>query len=239
MTSILFLGFLIGLRHALEADHVAAVASLVTKTNSVNQAIKQGAVWGLGHTITLFLFGSAVILMDSVMPETMARTLEFCVGIMLVVLGIDVLRRIMRDKIHFHHHKHQDGKEHVHAHSHRGETTHSEASHDHEHTKGFPMRALLVGLMHGMAGSAALILLTLQTVTSPLTGMIYMALFGLGSIIGMAMLSVVISIPLRYSENGLTWLYNGLHVTIGIMTVLIGAALSYESGISFIDGGLI
>ena len=239
MTSILFLGFLIGLRHALEADHVAAVASLVTKTNSVNQAIKQGAVWGLGHTITLFLFGSAVILMDSVMPETMARTLEFCVGIMLVVLGIDVLRRIMRDKIHFHHHKHQDGKEHVNAHSHRGETTHSEASHDHEHTKGFPMRALLVGLMHGMAGSAALILLTLQTVTSPLTGMIYMALFGLGSIIGMAMLSVVISIPLRYSENGLTWLYNGLHVTIGIMTVLIGAALSYESGISFIDGGLI
>jgi len=234
MLSLLFIGFLIGMRHALEADHVAAVASLATTTNSLKDAVKHGAVWGMGHTITLFLFGSIVILTDSVMPENIALGLEFAVGIMLLVLGIDVIRRMMRDKVHFHTHQHDNNKQHFHAHKHVNESTHNPQQHKHEHSSKFPRKALFIGLMHGMAGSAALIFLTLQTITSPLIGLMYMLLFGIGSMIGMAALSIVIAIPLRYSEKGLTWLNNGLQGVIGIATIALGSILIYDTGTSFI-----
>ena len=234
MISILFLGILIGMRHAFEADHVAAVASLVTKNNSIRDSVKQGAAWGLGHTITLFIFGSIVLLMDTVMPERIATGLELIVGLMLVILGVDVIRRLLKEKVHFHTHRHDDGNEHFHAHSHKGEPTHDTSYHHHEHKKSFPYRSLIVGLMHGMAGSAALILLTLETIKSPLTGMLYMLLFGVGSILGMATLSIIISIPLRYSANGLTWLHNGFHATIGLTTIFLGSILAYESSSYFL-----
>lgn len=234
MASVLLLGFLIGMRHALEADHVAAVASLVSKNHSIGDSLRHGAVWGLGHTLTLVMFGSMVILIDSMVPERLALGLEFAVGFMLIVLGVDVLRRLVKDKIHFHGHKHVNAQIHFHAHSHRGETHHNPDNHEHEHLEGFPLRTLFVGLMHGMAGSAALILLTLQTVSSPLTGLFYMALFGLGSIFGMAALSVIISIPLRHSATGVTWLYNVFHIAIGIATIVLGSALAYESRIVFV-----
>lgn len=234
MTSVLLFGFLIGMRHALEADHVAAVASLVSRNHSISNSLKHGAVWGLGHSITLVLFGSIVILMDSVVPEQFALGLEFAVGFMLIVLGVDVLRRLVKDKIHFHAHKHVSEQKHFHAHSHSGEIRHNPESHEHEHRKGFPVRALFIGLMHGMAGSAALMLLTLQTVSSPLLGLFYMALFGLGSITGMAALSVIISFPLRHSATGISWLYNVFHVAIGITTIVLGIVLAYESRTIFV-----
>lgn len=234
MLSLLFVGLLIGMRHALEADHVAAVASLATTTNSLKSAVKHGAVWGLGHTITLFLFGSIVILTDSVMPENMAMGLEFAVGIMLVVLGIDVIRRMLRDRVHFHTHQHSNSQQHFHAHKHANEKTHNPNKHEHKHKDKFPLKALFIGIMHGMAGSAALILLTLQTVSSPWTGMLYMLLFGIGSIIGMAILSVIIAIPLKHSAKGLTWLNNGLQGVIGFATIIIGTTLVYDIGRNFI-----
>ncbi|MGI9265030.1 MAG: urease accessory protein, partial [Gammaproteobacteria bacterium] len=119
---------------------------------------------------------------------------------------------------------------HFHAHSHVGEREHKPERHNHTHAEGFPVRALYVGLMHGMAGSAALILLTLQTVESPLTGLIYIALFGIGSMAGMALLSLAIAIPLRCSAKGLTWLHNGLQGVIGLATILVGAFLVFQSG---------
>jgi len=223
--SILLLGFMIGMRHAIETDHVAAVASLATSSRSIGDTVRQGAVWGLGHTLTLFVFGSVVLVFDAVLPEQLAHTLELLVGIMLIVLGLDVLRRVAREKIHFHTHHHDDGEQHFHAHSHIGEREHKPERHHHVHTEGFPLRALYVGLMHGMAGSAALILLTLQTVESPVIGLIYIAVFGLGSMTGMALLSLVIAIPLRRSAKSLTWLHNGLQGVIGIATISIGAFL--------------
>lgn len=228
--TLLLLGFVIGMRHAVETDHVAAVASLATRTSSVRDTIRQGAAWGLGHTLTLFLFGSVVLVLDLIMPVRMAQILEFMVGLMLVGLGIDVLRRLVRDKVHFHVHHHDDGEVHFHAHSHVGERQHDPREHEHEHPEGFPVRALLVGLVHGMAGSAALILLTLQTVASPLLGLLYIALFGIGSMLGMALLSVIIAIPLRYSARGMTWLNNGLQLVIGAVTVGVGAMLVYQIG---------
>ncbi|MDH3691497.1 MAG: urease accessory protein [Gammaproteobacteria bacterium] len=229
--SLLLLGFLIGMQHALEADHLAAVAALTTRSRSVAATARQGAAWGLGHTVTLFLFGSIVLWLDRAVPDRLAYALEFAVGVMLVALGVDVLRRLSKQRVHFHSHEHDDGITHFHAHSHVKATDHHNDSHRHDHAKGFALRALFVGLMHGMAGSAALILLTLQTVQSPLVGMMYIGLFGIGSIVGMAVLSATIAIPLRYSANALTWLHNGLHVTIGVVTIVLGLLLMHQVGV--------
>ncbi|MGB5177644.1 MAG: urease accessory protein [Gammaproteobacteria bacterium] len=235
--SLLSLGFLLGMRHALETDHVAAMASLVTRSGSVGDSIRQGAVWGAGHTLTLFLFGSLVLLLDTVMPEKLAQGLEFMVGLMLVGLGIDVLRRLQRDRIHFHFHRHVDGQRHLHAHSHAGERGYTAVHHHYHHNRRrFPLRALFVGIMHGMAGSAVLILLTLQSVHSPLTGMVYILLFGVGSIAGMATLSAIIAVPLHYSITGLGRVHNGLQALVGVSTLCVGGMMLFDIGIT---GGLL
>jgi sulfite exporter TauE/SafE len=233
--SLLSLGFLLGMRHALESDHVAAVASLATRSRSMGDTLRQGAVWGAGHTLTLFIFGSLVLLLDAVIPETLARVLEFMVGLMLIGLGIDVLRRLLSERIHFHVHRHADGRLHFHATSHAGERVH-ESVHHHHHEGRFPLRALFVGMMHGMAGSAALILLTLQSVHSPLTGMLYILLFGVGSIAGMAALSAIIAVPLSYSFSSLRWARTGLHALVGVITLYVGGMTVYHIGIA---GGLL
>ncbi|MBA3848226.1 MAG: urease accessory protein, partial [Planctomycetes bacterium] len=173
MNAILVLGFLLGMRHALEADHVAAVASLATRSRGSRHAMFQGIAWGLGHTITLFLACSAVLFLDTVVPERLAQGLEAAVGAMLILLGADVIRRMLRDRVHFHTHQHGDGVVHFHAHSHAGESGPHISQHRHGHLRDFPVRALCIGLMHGLAGSAALILLTLTTVASPKLGLLY------------------------------------------------------------------
>ncbi len=232
MTGVLLFGFLLGMRHALEADHVAAVASLATRSTSLKYTIKLGTVWGFGHTLALFLFGSMILMLDTIVPGQLARALECAVGVMLIILGVDVLHRLYKERIHFHLHRHASGEVHfhAHAHSHSGEKEHNSNQHNHIHPKEFPIRALLIGLMHGMAGSAALILLTLQTVDSIMQGFLYIALFGIGSIIGMAILSMVIAIPLRHSPTGLTWLHNGIQATVGFATLALGFSVIYEIG---------
>lgn len=226
MSEILILGFLIGMRHALEADHIAAVASLATRTHSIRQAVFQGTIWGLGHTITLFLVCSAVLLLETAVPGDLAQGLEMAVGVMLILLGTDVVLRMLRKRVHFHIHQHFDGTVHFHAHSHTGDS--EPAHHEHEHSRHFPTRALCVGLMHGLAGSAALIIITLGTVASTVTGLIYVALFGIGSIGGMAILSLAISVPLRGARH-FTWLHNGTQATVGLATMAIGTTLVYEN----------
>lgn len=237
MISTLLLGFLIGMRHALEADHVAAVASLATRAGSAAQTVRLGVAWGLGHTFTLMLFGGAVLWLDSVVPEQLAQALEFAVGCMLILLGADVLRRLALQRIHFHTHQHLDGPRHFHAHRHVAQRPHDREAHRHVHPRGFPYRALLVGLMHGMAGSAALILLTLQTMTSPWLGMVYIAVFGIGSVAGMALLSIIIAVPLQRSARGLTWAHNALQLVIGVVTVTLGALVIYNTELTLASFG--
>ncbi|MDQ7057552.1 MAG: urease accessory protein [Ghiorsea sp.] len=231
MLSILIFGFLLGLRHAFEADHVAAVASMATRSTSLAEGIRMGATWGMGHTLTLLLFGSIVIFSDSLIPETMALSLEFVVGIMLVALGVDVIYKMRKERIHFHVHEHADGIKHFHAHSHANEGVHKESAHEHEHKKRFPLRALFVGMMHGMAGSAALIILTLQTVETPTMGLVYILIFGFGSVAGMALMAMVIMIPLRHSAKRLTHVYARIQATIGVATLTLGAYVMYEIGV--------
>jgi len=227
--SVMFLGFLMGLRHALEADHVAAIAALSSRTSSTREAVRIGLVWGLGHTVTLLIVGTLVVVLDAVAPVQFAAYLELAVGVMLVALGVDVIRRVVRDRIHFHVHGHTSGVVHFHAHAHKGARTHGEEAHHHVHPKGFPYRALLVGLMHGMAGSAALILLTISKVDSVALAVGYMALFGVGSLLGMGTLSVIIAWPLRATARSLTWAHNGLQCVLGIATVTLGVLLIHDT----------
>lgn len=217
------------MRHTLEADHLAAVASLTTHANSKREALRQGAVWGLGHTLTLFIFGFIALLLDRSISAELAATMEFAVGLMLCGLGLDVLYRLHKNRIHFHSHQHANEETHFHAHSHHKQENHNNDPHQHSHDAMFPKRALLVGIVHGLAGSAALIVLTLQTVDSIATGLLYIALFGVGSIIGMASLSFIVAIPLRRSAKGLTRLHTGLQLGIGVLTILIGGQLALEN----------
>jgi hypothetical protein len=228
MFGILGLGFLVGMQHALEADHIAAVSSIAARRSQVADIVKHGLTWGLGHTLTLFVFAGCAILLGRAIPESLARPLETAVGIMLVGLGAHVLWRLWRDRVHFHKHGHGDGTVHVHAHGHAGETTpHSRTAHAHEH--GFRWRSLLVGLMHGMAGSAALLMLIVSQTSSPAVGLGYVALFGVGSMIGMGALSTVIAVPLAVSARWLTWANRGLQGAVGIVTAAIGVTTIVET----------
>lgn len=228
---VILLGFLIGLQHALEADHVAAVASLSTRGHSTAEAARLGTAWGIGHALTLFLFGGLVLTIDALVPESFAKGLELAVGFMLVLLGLDVLRRLARERVHFHLHRHGE-KVHFHAHSHHQVAAHADDPHQHEHPRPFPLRALLVGVMHGMAGSAALMILTLGKVVSITQGLFYIALFGIGSILGMALLATAISLPLRYTTRYFTWAHTGLKTMVGLVTVGLGCSLIYQVGIT-------
>ena len=221
MFGILGLGFLLGMQHALEADHIAAVSSIAARRSHVGDIVKHGLTWGLGHTLTLFVFAGAAILLGRAIPETIARPIETAVGVMLIGLGAHVLWRLWRDRVHFHQHGHDDGTVHFHAHSHAGETTpHVRTAHAHDH--GFRWRTLLVGLMHGMAGSAALLLLAVTQASSPVAGLGYVALFGIGSMIGMGALSSVIAVPLAASARWLTWANRALQGAVGLVTIAIG-----------------
>ena len=234
MGSILLLGLLIGMKHAIEADHVAAVASLAGRNQSLRDALRMGLAWGLGHTVALFAVGAVVLSLDTVLPERIALILEFGVGIMLVWLGLDVIRRLIKARIHFHAHQHVDGTKHFHAHSHANEGAQNRLRHEHEHRRAITLRALAVGLMHGMAGSAALILLTLGEIDSLWVALAYMALFGLGSMLGMAALSIIIAVPLQRMAKHLTWAHSSLNAMVGMVTIGIGAWVMYSAGV--VDG---
>jgi hypothetical protein len=228
MFGILGLGFLLGMQHALEADHIAAVSSIAARRSHVADIVKHGLTWGLGHTLTLFVFAGAAILLGRAIPDSVAQPLETAVGVMLIGLGTHVLWRLRRDRVHFHQHGHGDGTVHFHAHSHAGEATpHVRAAHAHDH--GFRWRTLLVGLMHGMAGSAALLVLTVTQASSPAAGLGYIALFGVGSMIGMGALSTVIAIPLVASARWLTWANRGLQAAVGLVTIAIGVMTVVET----------
>lgn len=221
MFGILGLGFLLGMQHALEADHIAAVSSIAARRSQVGDIVRHGLTWGLGHTLTLFVFAGAALLLGHAIPESLSRPIETAVGVMLVGLGAHVLWRLWRDRVHFHRHGHGDGTVHFHAHSHAGEAApHARAAHAHEH--GFRWRTLLVGLMHGMAGSAALLVLTVSQASSPAVGLGYVALFGIGSMIGMGALSTLIAVPLAATARWLTFANQGLQAAVGAVTIAIG-----------------
>jgi sulfite exporter TauE/SafE len=225
MVGPLLLGFLLGMKHALEADHVAAVAALATRSPSMGERIKLAGMWGLGHAGTIVIFGALVLALGLSLPPALAlaQVFEGAVGLMLIALGVDVLRRLRTRRVHFHTHQHGDGTHHFHAHAHERARPHEPAHHVHEHP-GSPLpRALLVGTVHGLAGSAALVLLSLEVARSAPQAFAYVATFALGSLIGMCALSLAISLPLRILPARLGVATRRLEGALGLVTIALGS----------------
>lgn len=227
--TLLFFGCIVGMQHALEADHLAAVAALSTGKSSRQALVLRGSIWGLGHTITLLtICGVLLFLGKSISPRAEAM-LEFAVGTMIVYLGATVLYRLWKRRAHFHFHKHEQGLHHLHIHAHSGDTdTHANSPHQHEHHDLGLGRSLVVGMMHGAAGSAALLVLAVAA-DSFAQAAAYVLAFGAGSIIGMAALSFVASYPLRLMENYADWLNKFAFACIGCTAIVIGVVLMGDS----------
>jgi ABC-type nickel/cobalt efflux system permease component RcnA len=231
--SLLALGFVLGIRHALEADHVAAVATLATRASSPRVTARLAAMWGAGHAATLFVVAGSVVLLGAAIPDGLARVLEGAAGALLIVLGMDVLRRLRRQHVHFHVHQHGGGVRHLHAHAHAVQAgdAHHAAPHEHEHAPLVFWRALLVGGVHGMAGSAALVVLSLQSVSSPLGALGYVAVFGLGSVLGMVLFSMAIALPFRLRARRLEGAWRSLQAALGAASIALGAWVVLRAGL--------
>ncbi|MBA2253190.1 MAG: urease accessory protein UreH [Nitrospirales bacterium] len=165
--TILGFGFLLGARHALDADHLAAISTILSKRPCLQTSSFIGLCWGFGHTLMLLLVGVAVILLKVTIPESVAQTLEFGIGMMLVVLGSSLAWSLYQERWHLHTHEH-DGESHLHLHSHQ-----ADEHHRHYHWMHLSVRPLLIGMAHGLAGSAALMLMVLSTVQTMWQGMAY------------------------------------------------------------------
>ena len=229
--TMLFLGFLVGLRHALEADHIAAVTSLASRSASLLDRVKVAAMWGSGHALTLTLLGGALVALGASLPEHVARGFEIAAGLMLVALGIDVLRRLRARRIHFHVHQHGDGIRHVHAHAHTPSTQHDAAAHDHQHLRSLLPRALAVGSIHGLAGSGALVVLSMQMIGSGALALAYVVCFAVGSILGMVAFSLVLTLPFALSPRLLERTAGRLELVVGLATISIGCWMAVQAAI--------
>ena len=191
LISALGVGFLLGLRHALDADHVAAVSTFVSRRRGLYASCVLGTFWGLGHTGALLLAAVVTILLRLRIPPEVDRTVEALVALLVVALGANVLVRALGSiRVHRHEHAHR-GHSHRHLHLHVGSTM----SHTHGHVIDHGTRPLLMGALHGLAGSAALLLLVLATMPSTAAALLYVTVFGVGSTVGMVIVSGMISIP--------------------------------------------
>jgi len=230
MIAVLALGFVIGMQHALEADHVAAVSTLVSRERGIKSMLSHGAVWGLGHSVVLIVVGGLAVALGVALEPLFSGLLEAAVGVMLILLGGHLLVRLARDRVHFHRHQHGEHPPHVHAHSHRGdELPHSRSLHRHQHSKGSWWRTLAVGVMHGLAGTAAVVVLTSAAQRTVVDAVIYLCVFGLGSIVGMVALTAVVSVPLALTARALTGMHRSLQLAIGLLTVGVGGVVVWRS----------
>jgi len=221
---VLGLGILLGMQHATEADHLAAVATFAGRERSLAQGLRLGIAWGCGHTLTLLLVAGGIGLLGWVISPALAGHFEQAVGAMLIVLGANLARRLWRERFHFHGHVHDDGHAHFHGHAHRERRApHDAAAHRHGHR--LPARGLVVGMVHGLAGSAALALMASQALPSPAMQLLYVALFGLGSIVGMALLSGAVALSIHLTARRLTRLHRTFNAGVAVVSVLLGSRM--------------
>ena len=217
---VLMIGFILGLQHAVEADHLAAVSTIVSEKKSLWSASIVGGFWGLGHTISLFVVGTVVIFLRLQISEAVEAKLEAVVGGMLILLGLNALRKLFNaQEIHAHVHEHGQ-HEHTHFHIHKKR---EEGSHHR-----FSPRSILIGMVHGLAGSAALMLLVVPTISSPFLALAYIVVFGIGSIGGMMAMSFLIGLPLHFTVNRFVFLNKGIRLCAGVFSLGLGAFIVYE-----------
>ncbi len=226
-TLVLTLGLVIGLKHAFEPDHIAAVSTQISKQKNNSQSLKQrikegvfkssliGAIWGAGHTTTLILIGLLVYVLSINIPEVFFSGSEFLVGIMLIFLAFTTLSNKKLFKIkHMHSHTHKDGTIHTHPHDHNGDHTHGHKSY-------------LIGCIHGLAGSGALLVVIAGSLNNIQDVLSFILIFGLGSVIGMTLVSSLIGIPFALSNKTFS-LEKILRYVAGSVSFLIGISIIYE-----------
>jgi high-affinity nickel permease len=223
---LLLLGFVLGLRHALDVDHLAAVSTIVSGRRTVGSASLVGVVWGLGHTAALLAAGVVVIGLHAEIPPGVARGLELGVAVMLVWLGANLLWTLWRGGgIHLHAHVH-GGHEHVHLHVHDGARV--EAVDHHHHAVRAARRPFAVGVVHGLAGSAGLMLAILATIPSPSLALAYVGVFGAGSVVGMVAMSALLGLPLVLAADRFARVDVALRTCAGVGSIAVGLALGWR-----------
>jgi ABC-type nickel/cobalt efflux system permease component RcnA len=212
------LGSLLGMRHALEPDHLAAVSTLVTGERSGVKAAWLGACWGVGHTLTLVLAGAVLVLLRAEMPPAASDIFEFAVALMLVGLGLRAIYRAARQGL--------DGPAYVHHHGRLVHVHPGMTAHVHIGRWTLARRPLLIGAVHGLAGSGALTALVLATLPSTAARLVYIALFGAGSTVGMAALSGVLGWPLgRLAQHPAV--ARAISLTVGCISTALGVWWGY------------
>ncbi len=229
MVSPLAFGFVLGLQHAFEPDHLAAMSSLIAGKTGVRRLTGHGIVWGLGHLLTLGVVGGFLLFGKMQLDNRVTGTLTLAVGAMLIALGLNVFYRLLRDRIHFHAHDHVDDSRHFHAHSHRAEVLpHARSPHDHDHARSL-LRPLAVGVMHGLAGSGAMAVLAAASADTTVTGLFFLLLFGSGYVIGMGAMSVFLAVPLTLTARSLTLANRCLQAGAGAFSLVIGTTVIFET----------
>jgi len=225
----LTLGFVLGLRHALDADHLAAVSTFVTEERSLLRSSLIGVSWGLGHTAALLVFGLGVAAFRFALTPRFSQFLEFLVGCMLVLLGGNVLYKLAKGRaLHVHTHAH-DGGAHTHLHLHA-----AEAGHDHPHqhrTLRLGGRPFVVGVVHGLAGTAALMMLVVGAIPSLWLAAGYILIFGVGSIGGMTVMSLLMTVPLTLAARRLGLIERLIRLAAGLFSLVFGLYLVWEVGL--------
>jgi len=264
MSSILLIigiGFFLGMRHATDPDHVVAVSTIVSRERSISRAGWIGILWGIGHTLTILVVGAAIILFGVVIPPRLGLTLEFSVALMLILLGVLNLTGAMHwlshrfspahpqhQGTHSHLHSHGDYA-HLHPHSH-GAVTASNDAMEHHGSEAEPpgwlrapfarfgifhsLRPLLIGVVHGLAGSAAVALLVLGTIREARWAVFYLLVFGLGTIVGMMLMTLAFAVPFTFAGSRFAWLNKGLVTATGVASLIFGLFVAYQIG--FVDG---
>lgn len=207
LLSILLLGFLLGIKHAIEPDHVIAVSTLASESKNLKRSVFAGVYWGIGHTATLFIVGMFLIVAKNTITDTVAMSLEFIVGIMLVSLGLNSILKFMKHSRH-----------------HTNDIPNQEKK-SHTHVKSF-----FIGLVHGLAGSAAMVLLTMSTVSTVWEGALYILIFGCGTVLGMLSFSTVICVPFILTSG--KKINKNLNNLAGIISILFGFYYMYNLGVN-------
>jgi ABC-type nickel/cobalt efflux system permease component RcnA len=254
LLAIIGIGFMLGMRHALDPDHVVAITTIVSRQRSIRHAGLVGILWGVGHTITILLVGAAIILFNLAIPIRLGLAMELAVGLMLILLGLlnltGITQRITdrftpgyvdREIIHSHVHRHGEYV-HAHIHGHRPEV--------HMHLEQAPegpservmqriglyqlFRPLAVGIVHGLAGSAAVALLVLTTIRDARWAVAYLLVFGVGTIAGMMLITMMIGAPFAYTGKRFASFNRVLQVASGLISVAFGLFIMFRIG--FVDG---
>ena len=232
--ALLGLGLIFGLKHATEVDHVVAVSNIVSQNRNLWRSALVGALWGAGHTASLLVTGVIVLSLRIAIPETVTSWLEFGVALMILGLGASALWRALQKgrEVHLHKHNH-DGVAHVHVHFHEEPTRHAHSQPSiHTHAvSSIGMKPVLVGTMHGLAGSGAITLLVLTQIKSIWWGLFYLAIFGFGSIVGMLLMSGLIGLPFALTSRNLSGLHHRLQAAIAGLSIAFGLWYAYHTGI--------